>query len=50
MQAERATKRKREQERKERKKKEIIERRGRMLQRECNINRIERIASKKKVG
>jgi hypothetical protein len=50
MRAERATKRKRERERKERKEEEIIERRGRMLQRGCNIKRIERTASKKKVG
>ncbi len=51
MQAERATQRKREQERKNRKEEEIIERRGRMLPRGCNIvERIERIASKNKVG
>jgi hypothetical protein len=48
MRAERATKRKREQERKERKEEEIMERRGRMLRRGCNIERIERIASKNK--
>ena len=39
-----------EREIKERKEEEIIERRGRMLRRGCNIERIERIASKNKVG
>jgi hypothetical protein len=50
MRAERATKKKRELEIKERKEEERRERRERMLWGECNIERIERIVSKKRVG